>query len=260
MGKYGIRLKWNTIACFEIDFGNTTVLTDPCIGLSPGTDRTADTVEKADLITISHVHWDHVTDLPELQKKFEAPVLVGELSAYPLAKWLDCSPSKVYPVTPGLKLPFPGVSVESIFGRHVDMNRTFSEIDERMKTRDFLKNDPALLDFQLLGSFEYRNYLFTADNGTKVLFYGNEPTEPMLSLIRPMRPDVAILQFRKIAIPEVASFAAEIGCKVLIPHHHDFHMNEEEYEPLLQELGASYRALVPDGKFISPRHGEWIEL
>ena len=37
---YNIRIKWLTIACFEMQFGNTTVVTDPCIGVSPNNDLT----------------------------------------------------------------------------------------------------------------------------------------------------------------------------------------------------------------------------
>ncbi len=78
--------------------------------------------------------------------------------------------------------------------------------------------------------------------------------------MEPRKPDSAILQFAKARIPQTAEFAAAIGAKVLIPHHHDFHMNKEQYEPLLAELCDEYLKLVPDGTFISPKHGVWMDL
>ena len=258
--KYGVKIKWNTIACFEMQFGNTTVLSDPCIGVSTGTDATYETVEKCDVITISHVHWDHVTDLPELTKKFNPLVLVGELSAMPLLQWMDFNPQRVYPCVPNVDLPFDGVTIRPLFGRHVNFGTTYSQQKTNFETRGFLADKPQLASFQVLGSMEYRNYLFTADNGTKVLLWGNEPTYTQHKIVEPLKPDIAILQFAKARIPQTAEFAAVIGAKVLIPHHHDFHMNEEQYEPLLAELRDEYLKLVPDGTFISPKHGVWMDL
>ena len=172
---YGIQIKWNTVACFEIRFGDFSVVTDPCITVSEGTDATWETVEKCDLITVSHVHWDHVTDLPELTGKFNPPVLTGELSAMPLLKWMDYNPSNIYPMTPGLSLDFGEVRVTALFGRHVDQGKRFSEMEKAFSASPLLQSDPELLAMQLLGSTEYRNYLFTAKNGTKVLIWGNNP-------------------------------------------------------------------------------------
>ena len=59
-------------------------------------------------------------------------------------------------------------------------------------------------------------------------------------------------------ILDKARFAAEIGCKVLIPHHQDF--TEVEDPKLLQQFEADFLSLVPDGTFINPAHGEWIHL
>ena len=260
MEKYGIRIKWNTIASFELKFGELTVLSDPCIGMAPGTDATYESVEGCDIITISHVHWDHVTDLPALVKKFDPLVLVGELSATPLLRWMDGNPQKVYPVMPNIDLDFGEVSIRPLFGRHVNFGTTYSEQQANFESRPYLQADPALLDMQVLGSTEYRNYLFTAKGGAKVLLWGNEPTLTQEKIVAPLRPDIAILQFQKARIPELAEFAAAIGCKVLIPHHHDFRYREEEYEPMLNELKEAYLKLVPDGTFISPKHGEWMCL
>lgn len=258
--KYGVKIKWNTIACFEMQFGKTSVLSDPCIGLSPLVDATYETVEKCDIITISHVHWDHVTDLPVLTKKFNPLVLVGELSAQPLLKWMDFNPQRVYPCLPNVDLPFEGVTIRPLFGRHVNFGTTYSQQQEKFHTSPVLQSDPELISFQVLGSMEYRNFLFTADNGAKVLLWGNEPTYTQRKIVEPLKPDIAILQFSKARIPEIAEFAAAIGAKVLIPHHHDFHMTEAEYEPLLAKLKEEYLKLVPDGTFISPKHGEWMDL
>ena len=63
---YGVALKWLTVTCFEIRFGGVTVVSDPFVTDSPGTKLTWEAIEGCDLITLSHSHWDHITDLPHL--------------------------------------------------------------------------------------------------------------------------------------------------------------------------------------------------
>ena len=169
MNRYGVKIKWNTIACFEIRIGNTSIVTDPCIGISPGTDATYETVEACDIITLSHVHYDHITDIPALAKKFDPLILMGELSATPMIEWADLNPVKVYPVLPNLDLQFEDVAIRPLFGRHVDQNRTNSQYLELRKNPKYASYDPKMMDMFVLGSTEYRNYLFTAENGTKIL-------------------------------------------------------------------------------------------
>ena len=119
---YDIRIKWLTIACFEMQFGGTTVVSDPCIGARPGNDLTWENIENCDLITLSHCHWDHVTDIPALMERFPAPLLTGTLTAMPVVRWLDCYPGRVYPMDAGLELDFGDVKVKSLFGRHCTHN------------------------------------------------------------------------------------------------------------------------------------------
>ena len=113
-----IRIKWLTIACFEMQFGNTTVVTDPCIGVSPNNDLTWENIDNCDIITLSHSHWDHITDLPAMLDKYPAPLLTGTLTAMPMLRWLDCNPSRIYPMDANLELDFGEVKIMSLFGRH----------------------------------------------------------------------------------------------------------------------------------------------
>ena len=75
-----------------------------------------------------------------------------------------------------------------------------------------------------------------------------------------LKPDIAILQ-RSVNLATVkkkAAFAAAIGCKVLIPHHMDFPgITPPE---VVEALGQAFLELVPDGVFITPEHGQWINL
>ena len=105
-----------------------------------------------------------------------------------------------------------------------------------------------------------KNTLFTLPGGTQVLLWGNDPTIEQVNICKALQPDIAILQ-RSVNLTTVkrkAEFAAAIGCKVLIPHHMDFPgVTPPE---IVEALGQEFLALVPDGVFINPEHGQWIDL
>jgi hypothetical protein len=107
---------------------------------------------------------------------------------------------------------------------------------------------------------EYRNFLFTLPNGTKVLLWGNDPTVEQVNLCKALKPDIGIIQ--RSVTPEASAkkgaFAAAIGCKVVIPHHHDFKSVDDP--SILDPMEKEFLSRVPDGHFIRPAHGQWIHL
>ena len=261
MGKYGIRVKWLSVASFEMDFGGMTVLSDPCITVNECSPCTWENVEHVDLFTLSHGHWDHITDFPVLAEKFpNAPILCGTLTAVPLMRWMNANPMRVFPMDANLELDFGGVKVKSIFGRHIMQAGGIWDTEERMRSRDTIGPEPNYLNLNLYGSIEYRNYLYTAANGTKLLLWGNTPDEMAMRTLGPLQPDIAILQCSKQAPEKLAALAKALGAKVVIPHHMDLYRTEEEYMPRVEAFRDAYLKLVPDGTFICPKHGEWIEL
>jgi len=257
---YDIRIKWLTVACFELQFGKTTIVTDPCITKVRTNDLTWEAVDGCDLIAVTHIHWDHVTDIPALLERFPAPVLTGSLSAMPLLKWLNCNASQVYPMDVGTELDFGDVRVKALFGRHTTGGIKYDALLEGFEKNHWIADDPGLKEIQPWGSLEYRNFLFTDRAGTKVLFWGNEPTQTQKNMVRALKPDIAILQLSRQDPAEMAEFAAISGCKVVIPHHMDLLKSRAQYLPAVEQMKQEFLKLVPDGIFITPENGRWVEL
>ncbi|MCQ2419798.1 MAG: MBL fold metallo-hydrolase [Clostridia bacterium] len=261
MGHYGIRLKWLSIASFEIDFGTKTIVTDPCITVNECSPCTWENVEKCDFFTLSHGHWDHITDFPVLAEKFpDAPILCGTLTAVPLMRWMNANPMRVFPMDANVELDFGDLKIKSLFGRHIMQPGGIWDTEERMRSREIIGPEPNYLNLNLYGSIEYRNFLFTAANGTKILIWGNTPDEMAMHTFAPLQPDIAILQCSKQAPEKLAALSKALGAKVVIPHHMDLGRTEEEYMPRVEAFRKAYLDAVPDGTFICPKHGEWIEL
>ena len=260
MKDYGFDFRWLSVASFEMRFGDFTIVTDPYITDCSTTDLTWESVEACNLICVSHMHWDHVTDIPALAEKFEPLIMLGALSALPMARWINYSPSKMLPMYPDLELDFGAVKVRALYGRHIKLKGGINDLTERITSGAIMQKYPGMDALQELGSMEYCNYLFTMPNGTKVLIWGNEVNDMQINLMKKYQPDIAIIQrsVSEDAYKEKARFAAEIGAKVLIPHHHDFRGPEKE--GVIEGFGKAFLELVPDGKFIAPDHGEWVHV
>ncbi len=258
--KYGVSIKWLAVTSFEMRFNNLTVVTDPYITECVGTDITWKEVENCDIICLGHAHWDHITDIPRLIQKFQPKLLCGDQTAMPLARWLNYTPTNIYPMYPDTELDFGDVKIRALYGRHTNLGQGFNDLCDRIENNDICKNDPGIAALQAIGSMEYRNYLFTLPNGTKILLWGNDPTIEQINLCKEIKPDIALIQrsAKPEQIAQKAKFAAEIGCKVLIPHHHDFLGVDEPY--IVETLKEEFLRLVPDGVFVTPEHGKWIEL
>ena len=260
--KYGIDIKWLAVTSFEIKFGDLTVVTDPYITECRGTDLTYEAVEGCDVICLGHAHWDHITDIPRLCDKFKPRILCGDQTAMPLARWLNYTPSLIYPMYPDMELDFELVKIRALYGRHKIQRdgMGFNDLCALIEGNEICRADAGIASLQAVGTMEYRNYLFTAPNGAKILLWGNDPTVEQINICKALRPDIAILQrgTTPTRIAQTADFAAAIGCKVLIPHHHDFKGVDDP--SVIEALKKEFLNRVPDGRFVTPVHGEWVHL
>ncbi len=80
-----------------------------------------------------------------------------------------------------------------------------------------------------------------------------------LNTCKALQPNIGLIQ--RSAGAEAATKKAEfaaIGCKVLIPHHHDF--LKADASAGLDVFEKELLTCVPDGRFIRPVHGQRIYL
>lgn len=258
--KFGVSIKWLSVTCFEIKCDGVTVVSDPFVTDCESTELTWEDIENCDILCLSHAHFDHIMDIPKLVEKFKPLLLCGDQTAMPMARWLNYTPTRIYPMYPDMELDFDKIKVRALYGRHTDQNKGFNDQLEHLATYSFCKKDEKVREIQAIGSFEYRNFFFTLPNGTTILIWGNDPTPEQFNICKELKPDIAIIQ-RSGDLPTIkkkAEFAREIGCKVVIPHHMDF---PSVCSPEIVEMfREEFLNLVPDGVFINPKHGEWIEL
>lgn len=73
-------LEWLGNSSFRIELGDTVFVTDPAYSEDPNAPVTADEVDDADFVLVSHGHPDHVRDAVDVAENASAPIVaVGEL-------------------------------------------------------------------------------------------------------------------------------------------------------------------------------------
>jgi L-ascorbate metabolism protein UlaG (beta-lactamase superfamily) len=127
-GTSGVRFRWLGTNGWEISFGSRTLLFDPWLSRSVQTGFLAGRfdpktplkveealidqhIRKADQILIGHGHWDHLADVPYIQKKTSAQVIGSETHAN-LLRAFGTPEIKIVPVKGGEYMQFDGYTIE----------------------------------------------------------------------------------------------------------------------------------------------------
>jgi L-ascorbate metabolism protein UlaG (beta-lactamase superfamily) len=85
-----ISLTWLGHACWQIQFGATTILLDPFLDESPSAPVKANDVS-ADFILVSHGHFDHIADVAQIANRCNSTVV----AVFEVAQWLQTTKSVV---------------------------------------------------------------------------------------------------------------------------------------------------------------------
>ena len=127
-GAAGVNLRCLGTAGWEFTFGNTTILldpwltrtvlggllgrpSDPTVKMTPNTALLDQQIQKADIILISHGHYDHTPDIPYIAKKTGARVF-GSETHMNLMRALGVPEAQLSTVRGGENMRFDGFSIE----------------------------------------------------------------------------------------------------------------------------------------------------
>lgn len=258
MKSVSFQLRWFNDACYEIKLPNGKgIVIDPHIDDSPYKILTSADVEAADYILISHTHFDHVTDVGKLSERFDSRIFVASQSGVALARQYDIPGYQLRLCMPGMTLYTPDFQLTCFAGQHTKIG----EIDRPSRwpdniVRDHLPADSA--ETNLLGSYEYLNYLLTFPDHTRLFVWGGAATPEACAQVRAVQPDFSIAQLPRETPAEIAALYAAIGGKFIFPHHHDSYIAKGKagLEKIRQTVEET-RKLAPYTQVVCPEKGKW---
>lgn len=199
------RITWYGHSCFEIVTPRgTTILIDPWFS-NPMSPRTPDTVERCDLLLVTHGHFDHLGDAVALASRLRpAWPCIHELSLW-LARQLPGGGDQVIGMNKGGTVEAAGVRVTMTTADH-----SAGDWNAGGETTLYL-GDPV-------------GFVIELEDGARLYHAGDTRAFSDMQLIRDLyRPDVAFLPIgdHYTMGPAEAALAVEfLGVRDVIPMHY----------------------------------------
>ena len=258
MENKGVSLRWFNDACYEIRLpGGKTILTDPYIDSSRNHTLTAEDVEGADYILVSHTHFDHIVELGQIAEKFRSKIFVGASAGLELAKHFDLPGWQMYACSPGDRYELEDFTLECFRGKHTFLG----DIDRPSKwpennARDGI--DSALQTLNMLGSYEYSLWLLTLPDHTRLLIWGGAVLPETVNQARHFHPTISIAQYVMQGPEAMEGLYRAIGGQVIFPHHHEPVLAKEGG---LEEMKAVAARMAERGTMVVlPEKGRWYTI
>ncbi len=195
---------WHGHACVEVTTpGGRTILFDPWFG-NPKSDRTADSVQRCDLLLVTHGHGDHLGDAVALGARLRpAWPCIHEMSLW-LARRLPGGADQVIGMNKGGTLEAAGLRVTMTGADH-----SAGDWNPGAETTLYL-GEPA-------------GFVVELENGFRIYHAGDTNVFGDMALIRDLyRPDLAMLPIggHYTMGPREAALATELlGVRHVLPIH-----------------------------------------
>lgn len=250
-------IRWLTNSCFEMNCNGTVIVTDPCLKYTSYKGFAADSFKSGvDYVAISHLHWDHISEIKELEALYHPVYFTGAMGFEAFCSYVNPNTSMAFPMYPSQCLSFEGFSVTCLYNRHWNVGKTYAEQESScFSDKELFQAHPGLDKLQGLGGLEMNSYLFTFDDGHMVLFWGGDVTYSQKAMLRGLAPDLLLAQFSAKDMEKRAELLEAIKPKTLIFHHQDIYETEEVYTPKLKAFSSIY-----SGNLVILKHGQCLEL
>ncbi len=231
-----MKLTWFGTAGFRLETGNHIILIDPYFTRNPqATPRqsvSAADIKKADLIFISHGHFDHIYDVPEIAANTNAQVYCGrQIENTLIGKGLN--PDQIQVVeSDGQNFDFNGINARAFFSKHVIFDkwlliRTLLRINFRIRRYLPLMNEYP--EGQVL------SWRFSAEDKIIHHFGSGGSTCEELERVSQSPTDILLVPMQgHTFITRIAHQYVEfLRPKMVIPHHQD-----DFYPPVSMQIST----------------------
>jgi L-ascorbate metabolism protein UlaG (beta-lactamase superfamily) len=229
-----MEIKWLGTAGFSIKTKDQVFLIDPYLTRNqtarPVQNLNPSNIEMASQIFISHGHFDHIQDVPEIAGKNHAPVFCSAVAADSLEK-MGLAKNQVIRVLSDMwEKDFDDFKAQSFFSSHIKFDKKLM-ISTLLKIRFQLPKCLKLLkDFPCGQVLSWRFFVenkvihFFGSAGSSIKELENLGDQPIDILLVPLQGHSDICNI-------AANYVKKLKPKMVIPHHQD-----DFYPPISQQV------------------------
>lgn len=224
-----MKLRWLLTAGFEICTENYRILIDPYITRPekavPRLKTKIEDIKNSDSVFISHGHYDHAIDVPEIIKNTETKIYCSQSVLNFLIHDFGVKNENTVSVVADQIIDFsPDFKVKIIKSRHIEFDDFVLERLKSIRSPDAEKI--INIDMSTLRKFiagDVFGFLFEFSNGIKIIHFGSGGyyEEELRKLPKNIDYFLAPVAGRFDCDKEIAKMADIFEPKVIIPHHYD---------------------------------------
>lgn len=270
MKNFGIKFRYINAQCYEFVLpGGKHMLIDPYITPTRGLgvhglrDFSAEEVEGADYILLTHSHYDHTSDLGILSQKFNSDVFVGDMAAFELAKFYDLNLARIYPMTHGQTFEMNDFTLTCYRGKHFGGNVHLERVLTMTKDLQGVENYGHI---DALGYVETFDFCLTFRNNLRLMFVSGNPTmNNAYTIADQFRPNVVIRHvYGKWPPKEYATILDRFHAQLAMPCHQDGLIGGKKYDipysAYMEQTKNALREMHSQTQLIDPTPYQWYEV
>lgn len=270
-----INLRWLGTACFEIRLSNgETLIIDPYLDESPACPTGSNEIERADLICITHGHFDHILDVGRLANRLGSTVVCSHQVAQNIQNRFHVPEVQILAVTAGDRLKRGDIQVEVVKAVHIDNRSYFAEqlgleLDKEISALDVVKRVFSTIEdrevrerfLSHMGKYpagEQLNYIFQFPGNLRLYFFGSAPDRELIPILEGCKAQVLILQILWGREEGAAEAAFKSGAGIVFPSHHDPFFPGQKV-PDLKKVRSLFER-HENVHFVEAEAGQWYEI
>ena len=277
-----VKMRWLGCVCFEIVLPSGKVLlVDPFIDYSATAPIRCQEVTGADYIALTHGHYDHITDVGSLVKRFRSKVICSHQVAEPLARLFSLNNADIVRVTAGDTVTASDLKVEVRKGEHIALGPVRRALSRQRSRESSNTGNQASAGQETNGSKptgvtaellemreriravgldggEQLTFVFQTVDNLRIGMYCSGCYQHLSDEVRAIRPNIICVQLGGNHPEQAAEIAALSGAEIVIPMHHDSGGPEATHR-LAQEM-SRHLASRSSARFLDIIHGKWYEI
>ncbi|MEM4700099.1 MAG: MBL fold metallo-hydrolase [Candidatus Nezhaarchaeales archaeon] len=268
-----MRLRWLGAACFQLDLGGLVVLFDPYLDSRAPFNPppvSARGLSEVDVVAVTHGHFDHFADAPEVLSSSAALLLASSDLCRYAADRLGLPEGRLVPIEPGRRVELRGCAFEATRGVHlspVEVIRWFTgDFSYAPASREELRRAYAehfpseVLRFASeVPAGPLQGYV--VERGVRLWNVSEtKPFEELRELGGRLRADVALVSVAGGFEDSSALIASWAARKVAVPHSFDRLFERQALLGDVEAFKSRLAELSPGVEVLVPKPGEWYSL
>lgn len=281
-----MKLRWLGCAGYEIvTEKNTFLYVDPWLTSHFNAPISVSDIEKADAVLLTHAHFDHAEDVPEIVKRTEAKLLASQSEIDGLSQIERLPKEQLTPVQWGdtvrvrgckiyvtkakhltsdkLAVVFLGHSISPSSDGGVDLSSAMAQEIPSIKEQRKISSKFR----EKIKEISPKGFIITTENGLRIWHLGScVPIPELEKYSEEFRPQIAILQVPANLEDSIGLEIVKLICSggngpsIILPHHHDKIYEDQPTVTNVELFRKHVQKTFPELKVLNPELGRYYHF